>query len=149
MLRRADENWLIRILIDGACPLCKREARFLERLDDGRGLIQLEDLSAPEFDPTLYGLDQASVEARIHAVLPNGETIEGVEVFSRAYAAVGVIWVSTLAQWRGLRWLLDRLYLVFAKNRLRLTGRSPATCDSRTDDGTCSLDASDAAGTRP
>jgi len=124
----AEPTWQIRILFDADCPLCAREGRYLERLDDGRGRIQLEDLSSPDFDAAKYGLDQATVEARIHGVLPDGTIVEGVEVFSRAYSAVGVSWVATLSEWRGIRWLLDRLYLVFAKNRLRITGRAPKQC---------------------
>ena len=121
-------RWEIRILLDEECPLCAREGRLLERLDAGRGRVDLEDLSAVGFDASKYGLNQADIEARIHGVLPDGSVVEGVEVFSRAYAAVGLNWVSTLAEWRGIRWLLDRLYLVFAKNRLRITGRAPRQC---------------------
>jgi predicted DCC family thiol-disulfide oxidoreductase YuxK len=128
MVPTKDPTWQIRILIDGECPLCAREGRYLERLDGGRGGIQLEDLSSADFDPSKYGLDQATVEARIHGILPDGTVVEGVEVFSRAYSAVGVTWVATLSEWRGVRWLLDRLYLVFAKNRLRITGRAPKQC---------------------
>ena len=116
------------MLIDGECPLCAREARYLARLDAGRGRIQLEDLSIDEFDPAQYGLDQATVEARIHGILPDGTVVEGVDVFARAYAAVGMTWLASLSKWRGIRWLLDRLYLVFAKNRLRITGRQPRQC---------------------
>ena len=128
MVAIEEPTWQIRILIDGECPLCAREGRYLERLDGGRGGIQLEDLSSAEFDPTKYGLDQATVEARIHGILPDGTVVEGVEVFSRAYSAVGVTWISTLSEWRGARWLLDRLYLFFAKHRLRITGRAPKRC---------------------
>jgi len=98
-------------------------------MDRGRGRIELEDLSSVEFDPKKYGLNQAMVEARIHGILPDGTVVEGVEVFSRAYSAVGVTWISTLSEWRGARWLLDRLYLVFAKYRLRITGRAPKRCE--------------------
>jgi predicted DCC family thiol-disulfide oxidoreductase YuxK len=106
-------------------------------LDAGRDQIQLEDLSSPDFDPRKYGLDQESVEARIHGVLPDGTVVEGVEVFARAYSAVGIGWIATLSEWRGTRWLLDRLYLFFAKNRLRLTGRSPRQCAASERGGTC------------
>ena len=123
-----EPTWLIRIFFDAQCPLCAREGRYLERLDAGRGLIQLEDLSAPDFDASRYGLDQATVEARIHGLLPDGTIVEGVEVFARVYSAIGASWISTLSEWRGTRWLLDRLYLVFAKYRLRLTGRTPKSC---------------------
>ena len=123
-----EAGWQIRVLYDAECPLCVREARYLERLDEGRGQLDLEDLSSPDFDPAKYGLDQATVEARIHGVLPDGTVVEGVDVFARAYAAVGVGWIATLSEWRGARWILDRLYLLFAKNRLRITGRSPRQC---------------------
>lgn len=128
-----DGSWEIRMFFDAECPLCAREVRFLERLDAGRGRIQFEDLSSPDFDATKYGLDQATVEARIHGVLPDGTIVEGVDVFSRAYSAVGVSWVAMLAEWRGVRWILDRLYLLFARNRLRITGRAPKQCEIRSE----------------
>jgi predicted DCC family thiol-disulfide oxidoreductase YuxK len=120
--------WEIRVLFDGECPLCTREIRLLERLDAGRKRIAFEDLSSSHFEPSDYGLDQATVEARIHGVLPDGRVVEGVEVFARAYSAVGVTWLATLSEWPGFRWVLDRLYVLFAKNRLRLTGRAPKQC---------------------
>ncbi len=121
-------DWKIRIFLDEECPLCAREGRLLERLDAGRGRIDLEDLSAPGFDATRYGLTQAQVEARIHGMLPDGEIIEGVDVFRHAYAAVGFERLSRIANWKGIRPILDWLYLIFARNRLRLTGRGPKTC---------------------
>nr|MBC8186882.1 DUF393 domain-containing protein [Pseudomonadota bacterium] len=86
------------MLIDGECPLCAREARYLARLDAGRGRIQLEDLSIDEFDPAQYGLDQATVEARIHGILPDGTVVEGVDVFARAHAAGGMTWLARRSQ---------------------------------------------------
>ena len=121
-------DWRIRIFLDEACPLCAREGRLLERLDRSRGRVDLEDLSAPKFDATRYGLTQQQVEARIHGVLPDGRIVEGVDVFRHAYAAVGFERLSEIANWRGIRPLLDWLYLIFARNRLRLTGRGPKTC---------------------
>jgi predicted DCC family thiol-disulfide oxidoreductase YuxK len=64
--------------------------------------------------------------ARIHAVLPNGELVEGVEVFRQAYAAVGLGWLMAPTRWPGLRRVADLAYRVFATNRLRWTGRESA-----------------------
>lgn len=125
----SDGGWQVRVLFDGECPLCAREIRALARLDRGRGRIDFEDISAPDFDPARYGLGQADVMARIHGVLPDGTPIEGVEVFRRAYAAVGLGWLLAPTRWPVLRGLADRAYRLFARNRLRLTGRSEA-CDS-------------------
>jgi len=61
--------------------------------------------------------------ARIHGVLPDGTRIVGVEVFRRAYAAVGLGWLVAPTRWPLLRPLADAAYRWFARNRLRLTGR--------------------------
>ena len=121
-------SWQIRVLIDGDCPLCSREMAYLQKLDAGRGRIDLEDIAAPDFDASRYGLDQQAVMARIHGVLPDGTVIEGVEVFRRVYAAVGRGWLWAPTRWPGLRQLADAAYRVFARNRLRWTGREQA-CD--------------------
>jgi predicted DCC family thiol-disulfide oxidoreductase YuxK len=117
-------RWRIKVLIDGACPLCRREADFWRKLDRGRGCLALEDISAPEFDPTAYGLTRQQVMDQIHAVLPSGATIQGMEVFRRAYAAIGWGWLAAPTGWPVLRPVFDRLYTWFARNRLRFTGRS-------------------------
>jgi predicted DCC family thiol-disulfide oxidoreductase YuxK len=121
--------WAIRVLYDGDCPLCRREIRLLQRLDRGRGRLQFEDIAAADFQPGAYGLDAAASMARIHGVLPDGSVVEGMEVFRRAYAAVGLGWLLAPTRWPGLRGLADRAYRVFARNRLRWTGRA-SECES-------------------
>ena len=88
------------------------------------------DIAAPGFDPGVYGLDPERAMARIHGVLPDGRVVEGMEVFRRAYAAVGLGWLLAPSGWPGLRRLFDAAYRWFARNRLRLTGR-PEACDER------------------
>jgi predicted DCC family thiol-disulfide oxidoreductase YuxK len=128
--------WQIRILYDAECPLCAREGRLLLRLDGGRGRLELEDISAPDFDASRYGLHPADLEARLHGVLPDGRIVQGVEVLARAYEAVGWGWLAAPARWPGFRPILDRAYLWFARNRLRLTGREPRYCR---DGGACAV----------
>ena len=122
----ADEVWQVRILFDGECPLCAREIAFLRRLDRGRGRIAFEDIAAPGHDPSVYRLDSATLMARIHGQLPDGSIVEGVEVFRRVYAAVGMGWLAAPTRWPGVRQLADLAYRVFARNRLRWTGRESA-----------------------
>jgi predicted DCC family thiol-disulfide oxidoreductase YuxK len=119
----------IAVLFDGDCPLCAREVRMLRRLDRGRGRIGFEDIAAPGFEASRYGLDQATLMARIHGVLGDGRVIEGMEVFRRAYAAVGLGWLLAPSRWPLLRPLCDAAYRGFARNRLRLTGRAGDGCD--------------------
>jgi predicted DCC family thiol-disulfide oxidoreductase YuxK len=127
---RVKGPWQIRVLYDGDCPLCSREVRFLERRDRGRGRIEFEDIAGPGFDPGTYGLETGEVSARIHGVLPDGTVVAGMEVFRRAYAAVGLGWLMAPTGWPGLRRLADLGYRIFARNRLRLTGRA-CTCEVR------------------
>lgn len=99
------------------------------RRRDRAGRIAFVDIADEAFDPTPHGVTHAQVMARIHARLPDGRLVEGVEVFRRAYAAVGLGWLVAPTAWPLLRPLFDALYRVFARNRLRLTGRTAARCD--------------------
>jgi predicted DCC family thiol-disulfide oxidoreductase YuxK len=121
----------LRILIDGDCPLCRREARLLERLDRDRGRLEMVDIAASAFDPSRFGLTMEHVMGEIHAVLPDGRLVTGMEVFRRAYAAVGLGWLLAPSGWPVLRPLFDVLYRWFARNRLRLTGRCGDRCTIR------------------
>ena len=113
----------IRFLHDGDCPLCAREVAMLRRLDRGRGKLAFDDIAAPDFDATRYGSTHEELMARIHGVLPHGTLVEGVEVFRRAYGAVGLGWLVAPTRWPLVRPLADAAYRWFARNRLRLTGR--------------------------
>jgi predicted DCC family thiol-disulfide oxidoreductase YuxK len=117
------------LLYDGECPLCAREVAMLRRRDRGRGALALVDIAAKGFDPAPYGRDRASLMARIHGVLPDGTVIEGMEVFRRAYAAVGLGWLLAPSRWPLVGRAFDAAYGWFARNRLRLTGREHA-CDT-------------------
>jgi predicted DCC family thiol-disulfide oxidoreductase YuxK len=107
---------------DGACPICSREVAALRRLDRG-GRIRFTDLAAPGFDASAVGIPWADLMDRIHARLPDGKVVEGVEVFRRIYAALGYGWLVAPTRLPGVRQLLDLAYRTFARNRMRLTGR--------------------------
>lgn len=119
-----------RVLIDGHCPLCRREAALLQRLDRGRGRLAMEDIAEPGYEPSHVGRTLDELMGTIHGVLPDGTIVTGMEVFRRAYAAVGLGWLLAPTGWPGLRPLFDRLYRWFARNRLRLTGRGSVACES-------------------
>jgi predicted DCC family thiol-disulfide oxidoreductase YuxK len=110
------------VFFDGECPLCRREIELLRRLDRGARL-RFTDISEPSFDPASIGLDRATLMGRIHGRLPSGEIVEGVEVFRRLYTAVGLRWLVAPTRLPGVSHLVDLAYRVFARNRLRLTGR--------------------------
>ena len=119
------------ILIDGDCPLCRREAALLARMDRGRGVLRQIDIAAPDFDPTSFGVTMHDVMGTIHGVGPDGRMMTGMEVFRRAYAAVGWGWLLAPTGWVVLRPIFDALYRLFARVRLRLPGRRAACATDR------------------
>jgi predicted DCC family thiol-disulfide oxidoreductase YuxK len=119
----------VEVFFDGECPLCMREIRMLQRLDR-KARIQFTDIAASGFDAEATGLSFQTLMDRIHGRLPDGTLIEGVEVFRQLYTAVGFGPLVALTRLPGISQMLDLGYRVFAKNRLRLTGRcADGACD--------------------
>ncbi len=127
------------VFFDGECPLCVREIRMLRRLDR-RGRIRFTDIAEPTFDAAAIGVPHELLMARIHGrdlAEADAPLIEGVEVFRRLYAAVGLGPLVRLTRAPGVRHALDRGYDLFAKHRLWLTGRSSE--DAECTDGRCAV----------
>lgn len=78
------------------------------------------------FDPTVVGKGYQELMERIHGRLPDGKWVEGVEVFRRLYSAVGFVQLTALSRLPIVSQVLDLGYFLFAKYRLRLTGRCTA-----------------------
>jgi predicted DCC family thiol-disulfide oxidoreductase YuxK len=112
----------VEVFYDGACPLCLREINMLRRRDH-RARIRFTDIAADGFDADAVGVTWDALMERIHGRLPDGTLIEGVEVFRRLYAAAGFAPLVALSRAPGVAQLLNLAYHLFAKNRLRLTGR--------------------------
>ncbi|MEY4578451.1 MAG: hypothetical protein RL701_3154 [Pseudomonadota bacterium] len=120
---------VFEVFFDGACPLCSREISALRKLDR-RERILFTDIAAAGFDATAVGLTHTQLMASIHGRKANGEIVEGVEVFRQLYAAGGLGPLVALTRLPGIRGTLDLGYALFAKQRLRLTGRCTAGhCD--------------------
>ena len=121
-------TWAVEVFYDGACPLCLREIKLLQRLDV-KGRIRFTDIASPDFSASDYGRTRNQFMDEIHGRFPDGRWIIGVEVFRQLYASVGfrlLVWPTRLPT---ISHALDFGYQVFAKHRLRLTGRCTAeTC---------------------
>jgi len=123
-------NYDIEVFYDGDCPLCIREINMLRWLDK-KNKIKFTDIAGPDFMEQRGTVAWQTLMDRIHGKLPDGTMIEGVEVFRRLYTAVGFGWIVAVTRWPGISHLLDWGYKVFAKNRLKWTGR----CE----DGSCKI----------
>ncbi len=122
----------LQAFYDGGCPLCYREIEMLKRWDR-QHQIQFIDIDSPNFVAADYGKTQLELMAHMHARLPDGQWVSGVEVFRQLYSIVGFgvpVWFSRLP---GISLLLRGAYSVFARLRLRLPRR-------RCDGDRCSID---------
>lgn len=127
-------EWRFKLLYDGDCPLCRREAAFLQRRNRD-GWLAFENIAAPGFDPAAYGTSQKALMGVIHGVFPNGRLVRKMAVFREAYRAIGLGWLLAPTAWPGLSWLADRGYEWFARNRMAIGKIMGRSCDT----GTCAL----------
>jgi len=112
----------IEVFYDGGCPLCAREITLLRRWDKLQR-IKFTDIDDPGFAAAACGKTHFELMDQMHGRLPNGTWLTGVEVFRRMYAATGWGWLVAVSRLPILSHGLTAGYWLFAKNRLRLTGR--------------------------
>ncbi len=115
----------LTVFFDGACPICAREIAFMKRLDRRRHLTFC-DFSHPDYDAASIGVAPAELGRVIHARWADGSVITGVEVFRAMWEAVGLGLLAKLSRLSVVEPLVLKAYAWFARNRLRLTGRSHA-----------------------
>jgi predicted DCC family thiol-disulfide oxidoreductase YuxK len=111
-------DWEVKLLYDGQCPFCRREVKWLKR-HDRESRLAVEDIAAEGFDPAQYGLTQDEVMGVLHGILPDGRVVRRVEAIRYAYQAIGLGWLVTPTRLPMLREMLDWLYDLFARNRVR------------------------------
>mmetsp|Transcript_25628 Transcript_25628/g.101119 ORF Transcript_25628/g.101119 Transcript_25628/m.101119 type:complete len:221 (-) Transcript_25628:417-1079(-) len=117
-------DFKVKLLYDGECPICMREVVFLMKKDAGRGLISFVDISDENYDPAQNAdVSWEKAMGRIHAVLPDGSVIQGVKVFQKTYEVIGLGWLFEATKLPVVGNIADGVYDVWAKYRLRLTGR--------------------------
>ena len=128
-------SYPLTVFFDGACPICDREIALMRRLDR-RGRLKFSDFSQPDFVPTSINISPAELGRIIHARWGDGTIITGVDVFRAMWEAVGLGFLARLSRLSLVEPLVVRAYAWFARNRLRLTGRSHScTGDACRSDG--------------
>ncbi|KAM4570666.1 uncharacterized protein V3H82_010464 [Fundulus diaphanus] len=116
----------VRVLYDGLCPICLTEIRFLQFLQKKRpGKVHFVDISKPGYDGAKYkdvSYEMAMEEMTV--IDEKDEVHRGVPAFAVMYGAVGLGWLGRLMMWSPVRPFMDKSYAMFARNRLKWTGRS-------------------------
>ncbi len=115
----------LEVFYDGDCPLCNREITQLRRWDK-QDRILFTNIAASDFEPSPLGKTYDELMAKMHVRLADGAWVVGVEAFRRLYEAVGFKWLTTMSRLPLVSQALNLGYSLFARNRLRLTGRCSA-----------------------
>ena len=128
----------LTLLYDGGCPLCLREVTFLQgrdaRLHPQQRRLAFVDIDAADYNPAAHGgISYREAMGRIHGLTGDGTVLRDVAVFREAYRLVGLGWLYAPTDWPLLRPVVDVAYGIWARWRLRLTGRPTldALCSGR------------------
>lgn len=120
------ENWAVKMLFDGDCPLCMREVNMLRERNKIYGTIRFVDITAVDYSPEENaGVDFATAMGRIHAILPDGTILYDIMAFKKLYEEVGLGWVYAFTKIKSIAKIADAIYSIWAKYRLPITGRPP------------------------
>jgi predicted DCC family thiol-disulfide oxidoreductase YuxK len=127
----------LQIFYDGSCSVCAREIETY-RSADHQGRLVCIDISAPGFDPQMYGIPLKELMYELHAIDQRGTVYRGVEAFWAIWQAFPS---STLFRLLGkaiqlplINSLARICYKGFARIRPYLPQRDKA-CES----GTCRI----------
>jgi predicted DCC family thiol-disulfide oxidoreductase YuxK len=112
-------DWKFKLLYDGECPMCRREAAWLQRRSRDGALV-IENIAAPEFDAARYGKTLDELMGVMHGVFPDGRIVTKVAAFREAYRVVGLSWLLAPTAWPVLRQIADWGYERFANNRVAI-----------------------------
>ncbi|XP_029910638.1 uncharacterized protein At5g50100, chloroplastic-like [Myripristis murdjan] len=119
------ESASVRVLYDGLCPICVTEIRFLQYLQKNRpGKVDFIDISLPDYDGEKYkGVSYEMAMDEMHVIDEKDKVHRGVPAFAVMYGAVGLGWLGRFMMWSPVRPFMDKSYAIFARNRLKWTGR--------------------------
>lgn len=125
----SSESAGVKVLYDGECPICVTEIRFLQYLQSNRAVkVDFVDISLPGYNEIKYsGISYEMAMEEMTVIDENNEVHRGVPAFTVMYSAVGLGWLGRFMMWPPVRPFMDKSYAIFAKNRLKWTGRDECT----------------------
>ena len=106
----------LTLFYDAACPLCRAEIEFLSRRNQ-QALLAFVDINSEAYRPEVVGVSCEQALAAMYGQYADGSLINGVEVFSAAYARANLQSLAWLFSRKTLRPVLSWSYRFFARNR--------------------------------
>ncbi|KAF9625704.1 hypothetical protein IFM89_026284 [Coptis chinensis] len=123
---KEDEQWRIKMLYDGECPLCLKEVNMLKERNKEYNTIKFVDISSDDYTPEEnQGLDYETAMGSIHAIQSDGTVVTDIEAFRRLYEEVGLGWVYAITKYEPIGAVANAVYGFWAKYRMQITGRPP------------------------
>ncbi len=102
----------LTVFFDGACPMCRREIAYYQRLDT-RQRVGWQDVSAPASGQDCPdGLCRADMLKRFHVMDSSGQVFSGAAGFVQLWRVLPAPW-SLLGRIAGLPGLVQLLELVY------------------------------------
>jgi len=124
------------IFYDGTCPLCEKEMNHLKKYNK-EGNLAFVDIMQDDFAQQYPDLDWKALNDRIHGMCDDGTMLNGLDATHRAWSEVGKGWLYAPLRWPIIRFFADKAYLVFARNRYKisfwLTGKKPCNTNCKVD----------------
>ncbi|KAG7520545.1 hypothetical protein JOB18_031575 [Solea senegalensis] len=134
----SSESAAVKVLYDGLCPICVTEIRFLQFLQRNKpGKVNFIDIALPDYDAGKYkDVSYEMAMEEMHVIDEKNEVQRGIPAFAVMYGAVGLGFLGRFMMWPCVRPFMDKSYAIFARNRLKWTGRggecTAGRCEKKT-----------------
>ena len=113
----------LTIFFDGGCPLCKREADFMQSRNQ-KGFLEFIDINSSDFSSRFNSrITYKQAMERIHALKSDGSIIKNIKVFQEAYDLIGLGWIYAPTKIHFFEKFFEFIYGLWAKHRLKITFR--------------------------
>jgi predicted DCC family thiol-disulfide oxidoreductase YuxK len=123
------------VLYDGWCSVCTKGAERLKPYERKHpDKLALRDLREHDELITQHNIDPKDARRTMHAITPDGHILTAMNAVRATARAAGKGWMIAWTALPGIRWITDKLYNWFARNRLRWFRTSDCP------DGVCSID---------
>jgi predicted DCC family thiol-disulfide oxidoreductase YuxK len=87
-------------------------------------VIRFVDIDDPAYNPEDFaGISYREAMGRVHGITADGRVLRDLAVFQEAYRLVGLGWIYAPIDWPVIGPLAQVVYRLWARLRLRLTGR--------------------------
>jgi len=114
----------LTFLFDGKCPLCLKEVNFLRNKDKDK-LIRFVDISSESYLPQDFmNISYSQAMLNLHGIMDDQTIIKGLDVLIFSYELIGMGWLYYPAKIPYINSLSRFAYNLWARNRLKITGRA-------------------------